>query len=360
MLRFQFVDLDGTLCVRRGAARELKETCVTTASRLFVRASAIVAATLAVVSLTLPASSHAQPGYPNKPIRFIVPFGPGSGTDIMARIVGAQLAEQLKVPVVIDNREGAGGLIGAKAAADAAPDGYTILMAATPLTVGPHLQGKAPFDPVNDFTPIGKVSVLPMAIVASANAPFKTLKELIAYVKANPDKVTYASSGKGSPSHLETERIKQHFGVAVPDAPYKNVGQAMTDTIAGVVTFYFPTFPSALPHIRAGKVRGIAMGAAKRSQQAPDLPTLAEELGIPGYEAVVWYGVAAPAGLPAEITKRLSDELLTAMKTPKVREAIEKTGSETSPGDSAAFGALIRAENERWGKLVKSLNLKAD
>lgn len=269
-----------------------------------------------------------------------------------------RLAERLKTTVVVENREGAGGQVGTLAAARSPADGYTILLAPTTLTVSPHMQNPKQYDALRDFTPVARVAVLPMAVVTSPTAPYRTMKELIDYAKTNPGKLSYATSGKGSPSHLEMELLRKHYQLDVRDVPYKNVGQAMTDTISGQVSFYFPTFPSALPHISSGRVRGLANGAVKRSEQAPNLPTISEELGLPNYEASVWYGLVAPAGVPQEVVQRLADETLKILDDPQVRQQIAKTGAEVSPMKTAKFAAFVASEDAKWGGLVKDLGLK--
>lgn len=296
--------------------------------------------------------------YPARPIRLIVAYGPGSGADIMARILSDKLAERLKTGVVVENREGAGGQIGTLAAAKSPADGYTVLLAPTTLTVSPHMQNPPQYDAIRDFAPIARVAVLPMAVVTAPNAPYRSMKELVDYARANPGKLSYATSGKGSPSHLEMELLRKRYGLDVRDVPYKNVGQAMTDTISGQVSFYFPTFPSALPHITSGRVRGLANGAVKRSEQAPSLPTISEELGLPNYEASVWYGLVAPAGVPPDVVGKLSAEVLAILESPQVRQQIAKTGAEVSPMDTQKFSAFIASENAKWGGLVKELGLK--
>ena len=314
--------------------------------------------TLVAAAVLAPAFALAQP-FPSKPIKIIVPFGAGSGTDLLARVVGERISETFGVPVVPENREGAGGLVGATATQKSPADGYTIMMAANPFVVAPHLQATLPYDVIRDFAPVAKIGVLPMALVTSSASPYRTVTELVAYAKANPGKLNYANSGKGSPSHLEIEMIKQTLGLQIQDVPYKNVGQAMTDTLAGQVALYFPVVPAAMGQYKAGKLRILGIGSRKRLGQAPDVPTLAEALGKPGYEANVWYGFVAPAGTPPEAIAKLQDAILKAMDFPAARERIEKSGTEIETGNAEAFGALLKRENEKWGPLVKSLGLKA-
>lgn len=303
--------------------------------------------------------SAAAQDYPQKPVRLIVPFGPGSGADTIGRIVAERLGEELKGAVVVDNREGAGGAIGAASAAKAAPDGYTLLLGVTTTVVSPHLQASAPYDPVRDFAPVAKVAELPLLMITSADAPYKSLKELIAYARKNPGKLTYATSGKGSPSHLSVELIRRATGIEVVDVPYKSVGQATTDLLSGQVSFYFPAVTGATQFVQSGKARGLALGATKRSAALPDVPTVEEETGVKGLEVLTWYGIVAPSGTPRPIIDRLSAATLKVMAAADVQEQIRKTGADVSIAGADEFGALIRADSAKYGKLISDLGLKA-
>lgn len=310
-------------------------------------------------SCALAATAALAQAYPTKPIKMVVAYGPGSGADIVGRILAERLTQQLGQTVVVENLAGAGGALGTNLVAKAAPDGYTILMAPTTLTVSPALQATPSYDPVKNFTGVTRVAIQPMAIVTSADSPFKSMKDMMAFAKANPGKLSYGTSGKGSPSHLEMELIKAMRGLDIQDVPYKSFGTAITDTISGQVSYYFPTFPAALPHIKGGKVRALAVGSPERAPQAPDIPTIAEELGVPGYEVSVWYGVVAPAGTPAEIVSRLNTEIAKALEVPAVRERIVNTGAVVSYAPTDKFNEQIRAETTKWTKLVKELKLEA-
>ena len=316
--------------------------------------SALALATLALA----PFAAQAQ-AYPSKPIRMIVAYGPGSGADIVGRILAERLTQTLGQSVVIENRDGAGGSIGTNIAAKSPPDGYTILMAPTTLTVSPALQAAPSYDPVKDFTAVTRVAIQPMTIVTSLDSPFNNFKDVIAYAKANPGKISYGTSGKGAPSHLEMEMINQLKGLKMQDVPYKNFGSAITDAISGRVSFYFPTFPAALPHIKGGKVKALVVGSPERAPQAPNIPTFAEELEIPGYEVSVWYGVVAPAGTPKEIVNRLHAEIAKALEDPGVRQRILDTGAMVSMAPPDKFAAQIHSETAKWSKMVKELDLKA-
>jgi tripartite-type tricarboxylate transporter receptor subunit TctC len=312
---------------------------------------------LAVLALCCVAPVGAQT-YPDKPIRLVVGFGPGSGADTIARILAEKLADRMKTSVVVENREGAGGAIGTTMAAKAAPDGYTLLLGASPMTVSPHMQAAPAYDPVKDFVPILRVAELPLLLITSPNAPFKTLKELVAYAKQNPRKLSYATSGLGSPSHLGVEMFRQAVGIEVVPVPYKNVGQAMTDALAGTVSFYFPGLPGALPQVKSGKGRALAIGATSRSPKLPEVPTLAEELGVKGLEVITWYGLMAPAGTPREITTRLQSEMTRVMEMPDTRERLTATGVDVSVGSAEEFAAQVRSDSARYARLVRELGLK--
>ena len=311
------------------------------------------------LALGLQGADAAAQAYPSRPIKLVVAYGAGGGTDIVARILAERLTEQMKVSVVVENREGAGGAIGTTMVARSPADGYTILLAPTTLTVSPSLQATPAYDPIRDFTPITRVCVQAMAIITTPDAPYRSFGDLLAYAKANPGKLSYGTSGKGSPSHLEMEMIKRMRGLDIQDVPYKTFSQAIADTMSGQISFYFPTFPAALPHIRSGKVKALAVGSAARTAQAPEIPTIAEELAVPGYETSVWYGIVAPAGVPAEVVRRLHAEISLALEVPDVRERIARTGAEISVAGPEAFAAQVRNETTKWSKLVRDLDLKA-
>ena len=294
--------------------------------------------------------------YPSNPIRIVVPFGPGSGADIIGRILADTLSEQMSARVFVENRDGAGGSIGSTQVASAAPDGYTLVLIPSSFTVS--LLPTPPYDAVKDFAAISKVAALPLVVVSGADAPYKNLTELIAYARANPGKLSYATSGKGASSHLEFELIKHRYKLDIPDVPYKSFGQAITDTISGQVSFYFAALPATLPHIKSGRVRGIAMGGLQRSDQAPEVPTIAESLNLPGYEASVWYGVLAPAATPRAIIAALDAQIATALKTPEVQQRLTKGGVLPAYAPADKFSALVAEETAKWRKLIDTLGLK--
>jgi tripartite-type tricarboxylate transporter receptor subunit TctC len=307
----------------------------------------------------LPATAMAQ-AYPSKTIRIIVPAGPGGGADLVARVFGEALSAQTGVPVVSENRPGAAGMIGATAVAQSPPDGYTLLLGVSFLVTAPPLVSNPTYDPVKDFAPVARVVGIPMMLAASGKAPFNTFEEMVAYAKANPGKLNYATSGKGAPSHLEMELLERAFNIDLQDIPYKSGGQAVTDTISGEVMLYFPNMPQMLPHVASGALKGLAVGTAKRSPAAPAVPTLAEIRGKPGTEAVVWYGFLAPAGTPPEIVDRLSREFIAAVKNPSIVERLEKAGVEMAPMAQAEFAELIRNDSAKWTELITALGIKAE
>jgi tripartite-type tricarboxylate transporter receptor subunit TctC len=323
------------------------------------RRRAIAAAMLLAAGLPYGASAQAQ-AFPSRTVRIIVPFGPGTGSDMLARAIGERLALSLGQPVVIENREGAGGVLGAKAALAARADGHTLMMAANPFVVSPSLYDTPPYDPLKDFVPLARVAVVPNVLVVGGNLPAKTVKELIALARASPGQLTYASSGKGTPSQLEMELLKSTYAFEMTEVPYKVGSQALMDVIGGRVAAYYLTLPAALPHIKAGKVRGLGVGAAQRVPSAPDIPTMAEALGSPGYEAHTWYGFVVPAGTPPEAATRLRGDIVKAMGTPEVRERAAQLGAEIVTGTAEEFARLMRAEHDKWTRLVRSIGMKAE
>jgi len=313
----------------------------------------------ALTGLTILAGTHcAAAAYPDRPVKIIVAYGAGSGADTIARILGEQLAAKLKQSIVIDNMPGAGGELGTVAAAAAAPDGYTLLFAPTTLTVSPHMDVKPKYDATKDFAPIMRVATLPMLLVSGAKAPFATWQDLLAEARRHPDALNYATSGKGSPSHLEVARLAKLNGIQVRDVPYRTGSQALTDVISGEVSFYFPVLPAASQQVKEGRLKALAVGTPERSSVLPGVPTLAELLGQPDYEATVWYGLLAPAGTPRPVIDILANTTAEVLSMPETRQKIVGTGSEVSPMDTAAFTAFIAAENKTWGDLVRELNLQ--
>jgi len=301
----------------------------------------------------LPSPALAQADYPNKPIKIIVGFPPGQATDVIARMIGEKLSASLGQPVVIDNKPGQGGSIGAAAAAKAPPDGYTMLISATaPLATNPNLYKDLPYDPAKDFAPITLVGNLPFVLVANPRVPANNVRELIALAKAHPGQYTFASSGSGSTSHLSMEMLKFATGIDLRHVPYKGSPQAFTDVMGGQVDFVFDTAVYALPQVRAGRVKILAVASAKRSALLPDVPTVAEQ-GVPGYESGAWLGAVFPLGTAPAIVARMYTELNKIMKTPEMSQRLSTLGGEPLASASPEeFGAHIRAEMRKWGKAV--------
>ena len=317
-----------------------------------------VVASLALSLCAAWAPQAVAQGYPSKPIKILVPFGAGSGSDLIARIVADKLAEQMKVAVVVENREGAGGVIGTQIAARSAPDGYTLVMVSNVVAIAPLLYTTAPYDALKDFTPVAKVTISPLALLTAPNSPYKTVPEMITYLKANPNTSSYASSGKGAQSHLEAAQLLRIFNVNVPDVPYKTTTQAITDTSTGQVSFYIAGLAPALAQVQGGKLRALAVGGGKRAAALPDVPTIAEAISMPGYDLVSWVGMLAPAGTPPEIVNRLYEEIAKASETPQMRERLARLNNEVGLVAPQQFAVQLRAESDKWGALVKALNIK--
>lgn len=319
----------------------------------FQRRRLALAAVSALGLLALaPLSAHAQ-AYPSKPITIIVPFSAGGATDILARVVGQYMAKDLGQPVIVDNRAGAGGNIGTQAVARATPDGYTILMG----TVGTHainqsLYGKLPFDPIKDFAPLTRVALVPNLLVANPAQPFKTVKEMLAYAKANPGKVTFGSSGSGSSIHLSGELFKHMAGVDIQHVAYRGSAPAVNDLLGNHIAVMFDNMPSAIGHVKSGKLRPLAVTTPKRSPALPDVPTIAEA-GVPGYEATSWFGLLAPAKTPAPVIAKLNASILKALADPDVKKQLMEQGAEPHPETPEQFAEFIGAETAKWGKIVK-------
>lgn len=318
-----------------------------------------LAATAAAGSLVaLPAA--AQGSFPSKPITIVVPFSAGGTTDILARVVGDALKDELGQPVVIDNRAGAGGNIGGALAAKAPADGYTLFMG----TVGTHainaaLYKKMPFDHLADFAPLTRVAMVPNLLVAHPSRPYKNVKELIAYAKSNPGKVTFGSSGNGSSIHLSGELFKTMTKVDMIHVPYKGSAPAVTDLIGGQIDIMFDNMPSAIQHVRSGRLKPIAVTTAKRSPELPDVPTIAEA-GVPGYEATSWFGMFAPAKTPAPIVAQLNAALVKVLGNPDVKKKLAEQGAEPYAEKPEQFAEFIKQETAKWGRVVKASGASVD
>ena len=298
--------------------------------------------------------------YPTRPIRFIVPFAPGGSTDTLARTLSTKLGDALGQQVVVDNRAGGNGNIGTDLVAHAAPYGYTILLGyIANLAIGPSLYAKLPFDPVKDFAPITQLAVAPNILVVHPSVPVRNFQEFIAYAKANPTKINFASAAVASPGHLAGELLNLAAGIHMQHVPYKGSGQAVIDLVGGQVQCMVSGMSSVMPHIKAGRLRPLAVTGSQRSPAMPDLPTIAES-GFPKFEATAWYGVLAPAGTPPAIVTRLHDETLRALKLPDVKERLEYVGFEIVGSTPAAFGAYIKSEIRKWAPVVKASGAKPE
>jgi tripartite-type tricarboxylate transporter receptor subunit TctC len=302
---------------------------------------------------------HGQ-DFPAKPIRMVVGFPPGGGTDVVARILAPRYSELLGQPVVIENRPGATGTVAAGQVAKAPADGYTIMMGHISVNaIAPALFPNLPYDVIRDFTPIGIAAAVPHFVVAHPSLQVGSLKELIGILKAQPGK-TFPSAGNGSMPHLAGELFKSLAGVQLVHVPYKGSGQSMQDLLGGQHVVAFDTMPASAPHVRSGRLRALATSTAARLPAFPDIPTAAEA-GLPGYQLITWYGVFAPPGLPAVITSRLHGDLLKAMQTPEVKEKLAGVGADgtmsSSPGE---FAELVRSDTARYSKIVKDIGLKID
>lgn len=306
--------------------------------------------------LAAPATALAQ-AWPTKPITIIVPFAPGGGSDFIGRFIAQRLTAGLGQPVLVDNRPGAGSLLGVEIASKAKPDGYTLALVATSYTILPSLY-KMSFDPLNDITPVIQISQGPMLLVANPNIPAKTTKEIIAYAKTKKGGLNYASAGQGSITHLAGELFASMAGVKMTHVPYKGTGPALTDTISGTADIFFTSTATALQHVKAGKLRAIAVTTAKRLPALPDVPTIAES-GLPGYEAVLWHGLIGPKGMPREVVERINAEVNKVIKLKETSDTLESDGVAPAGGSAAQFAAQLKRDVEDWGKVVKAAGVTA-
>jgi len=298
--------------------------------------------------------------YPDKPLRLIVPFPPGGGNDILARAVGQRLVEVLGQQVVVDNRGGAGGAIGATIAAAAAPDGYTLFLGSVGnLAQNPALKENLPYNPVRDFSPVSLIATSSFILAVNPGVPAKSVQELIALAKASPGKLNYASAGTGSSLHMAGELFKHATGTDMLHVPYKGTGPAMTDLIGGRVQLIFSTMPPALPHVKSGKLRALGVTTAKRAAAAPEVPTIAES-GVKGFNVSNWQGILLPAKTPGAIVRKLNRDLLATLKLPGMPETLAAQGLESAGSTPEEFGALIKAEIAKYTQVVKAAGIHVD
>jgi len=296
--------------------------------------------------------------YPSKALRWIVTYPPGGPTDVVARAVGAKLSEAWRQQVVIDNRPGAGGIIGTELAAKAPPDGYTLLFGTSAgLCINPALSSKLPYDPVRDFAPITLVVINPQLLVTNIALPARSIKELIALAKGKPGQLNYASVGPGTPNHLGMELLKTMTGINLVHIPYKGTGPAITDLISGQVQLMFNSMPSVLSHVRTGKLRALAVGSANRSRAVPDVPTVAES-GVPGFEYVTWYGLFAPARTPQDIVQKLNGALVNIVSDPEMSKWLISQGAEPAATTPPQLSRYMEEETRRWKKVIDAAHIK--
>jgi tripartite-type tricarboxylate transporter receptor subunit TctC len=312
---------------------------------------------LFVVAL-LSANHGLAQGWPAKPLRYIVPFPPGAFNDTLARTLSAELPKTLGQSVIVENRPGGNTIIGTEAAARSPADGYTLFGAALPFAVIQSLY-KTSFDVTKDFAPITLAGVTPNLLVANSNVPFSDVRGLIAYARANPGKLNYASTGNGTSNHLSFELFKTMTKTHITHIPYKGSAPAVTDLIAGQVDVMFDNTPNVLPQVRAGKLKGIAVSTKARTPLAPDIPAV-DEAGVPGYDVSVWFGVLTVAGTPREIVQRLNSEMVKVLSSPEIKERFGKMGVEVVAGSPEQFSGFLRSEVGRWAKVINDAGIKAD
>ena len=320
---------------------------------------AVASVLVVLLSLVAAGAAHSQ-SYPNRPVRLIVPFPPGGGTDIIARIVGQKIAESVGQQVVIDNRPGAGGTIGSRLAAEAQPDGYTVVMGTTSThAIGPSLYAKRPYDALKDFTPITEVATSPNVLLVSAALHVNTVKELIALAKSKPGQLNFGSSGVGTQFHLSGELLKLLAGIDIVHVPYKGTALVYPDMFSGQIAILFDVPPVALPFIKAGRIKALGVSGKKRIAVLPDVPTIAEA-GVPGYDADLWFGLWGPAGLAHDRVQRWHDEVVKALRADDVKRRFADIGADGVSSTPEQFAVFLRAEIAKWEKVVRASGAHAD
>jgi len=323
--------------------------------REFLKSLLALSCGLAVLAPVAQAQS-----YPTKPIRLIVPFPPGGGNDVIARVIAQKLGERLGQQVIVDNRAGANGIVGLQALMQSPPDGYTLAVgAAGPLAVNPSLYDKLPYDPLKDFSPITNMVNYPLLLVVHPSVPVKNTQDLINLAKAKPKQLYFASPGSGNSGHLAGELLNSMANVQTVHVPYKGQGPALSDLISGQVQMLYSSIPSVLPQVKSGQLNALAVGSAKRVPSLPDIPTISES-GVPGYEAYSWVGMVAPAKTPKDIVNRLNREIVDILKQKDVSEKLNQQGALPVGDSPEQFGAYIKTEIEKWGAVVRAANIKAD
>jgi tripartite-type tricarboxylate transporter receptor subunit TctC len=313
---------------------------------------------LALAALCISFSTLAQ-DFPSRPVRVVVPYTPGTGADILARLLGPKLGERWKVGVVAENKPGATGNIGAEFVAKAEPDGHTLLFVATSFGTTPALQKHLPFDPVKNFEPVALIATSGLVVVVNPNVPARSMKELIALTKRQPGQMHYSSPGNGGPQHLAMELIKLETGMSIVHVPYKGASGALSDVVGGHVDATIAAVQTAHPHVQAGRLRALAVMSDERSPAYPDVPTMKEQ-GLPDLEVETWYGAFAPGGTPEAVIREINAGINAALKDAQVRDAIEKQGMTPVGGTPQRLGNLVKSELPRWNRVVKEAGIKAD
>jgi len=315
--------------------------------------------TIVILCLALGALPAAAQDYPSRTVRVVVPFAPGGGTDIVARLLSQHLTQRLGQSFVVENRPAGSGIVGADYVAKASPDGYTLLFAFSSLASSAKLVSKLPYDPVADFAPITLATTSPLLLIVPASLPAKDVKEFIAYAKANPGKLNYGSSGPGSSPHLATELLISLTGIKLTHVPYKGIAPAVTALLADEVQFSIVPIAVGMPHVKSGKLRALASGGPQRSAATPDIPAVAES-GLTGFEAIGWWGVLAPAKTPRGVVNLLNREIRAAIELPEVKRTLLEQGMDPAGGTPEQFGVLIKADMEKWGEIGMRLGVKLD
>ncbi len=324
-----------------------------------IRTLATIWITLLACAISTHVGAQGAANYPNKPIRIIVPFPPGAFNDTLGRLLAQRLQDTWGQPGIVENKPGAGSLVGTEFVAKAPADGYTLLIVALPFSVLQSLHPKANLDVLRDFAPIIQAGATPNVLVVNPGLPVHSIADFIKLAKSKPGQIAYASSGAGTSNHLSMEMFKTMTGTDLVHVPYKGSAPAMTDLLAGQVQAFFDNAPNALPHVRAGKLRALAVTTSTRSSFAPDLPTVAEG-GVPGYEITAWFGVVAPSGTPGDIVQKLNAEALRFIALPETRDRFIKAGVEPAGGTADQFSQHLRSEVAKWAKVVKDSGAKVD
>ncbi len=303
------------------------------------------------LAMLLVASAAAQT-YPSRPVRIVIPLSPGGTTDVPGRIIAQKLSESLGQQFFVENRAGAGGTIGTDYVAKAKPDGYTLLLTASPFVIAPHVYKTMPYDTLADFAPVIRIATGPYVLVVHPSLGVNSVKELIAAAKKEPGKIDFASSGNGGAQHLVTELFMYMAGIKLNHVPYKGSGPAQQDLMSGIIKVSFVGTPIAIPHMKSGRLKALGVSTATRSPEIPEVPTIAEA-GVPGYEAIVWIGLLAPAGTPRDIVAKLNGEIGKLVRADEVKKLIAPTGMEPDPDTPAQFGAYLKGDYDKWGKVVR-------